>query len=73
MYTTCRDCTSRWVGCHDVCDHYKSFRAEQLARYELRKDNSEMQLALSNIKCHAIKSIRHNDVAAFHLRGRVHG
>lgn len=73
MYTTCRDCTSRWVGCHDACNHYQAFRAEKLIAYQVRTENAKMQLALSEIKCHAIKSIRHNDVVAFHMRGRVHG
>ena len=25
----CRDCCSRCLGCHDICDLYKSYRANK--------------------------------------------
>ena len=47
--TCCKDCESRYPGCHDHCGIYKNEKAEHERRKELaRKNESYHQYVLEN-------------------------
>lgn len=43
MTAPCKDCPTRYVGCHSECKAYQAYRAEHETHYKLRKDLMQLE------------------------------
>ena len=59
ILSTCKDCTDRFLGCHDKCDKYKQAKEQWLEHTAKVRTEKQKLNAVTKYQIDAVRRMKH--------------